>query len=325
MRPPLGGTRGSEEATLSATDDNASAHREAVTVFGGTGFLGRRIARRFAAAGHPVRAASRHPDREVSDPDPDMIAQVKADINEPGSLREALSGGGIVVNAVSLYRERGGTTFHSVHVAGAERVAEEAARVGAKALVHISGIGANRHAGDAYVRSRGEGEDAVRRAFPQAVIIRPSVMFATGDAFLATLAELTRLMPVLPLFGRGETRLQPVHADDVASAVVCAATDEQHHGQVHHAAGPAIYTYRQLVELVMRETGSRAVLLPFPFALWQLTAAVAELLPNPPVTRGQVALMEGDNTADNSPIFAACGIERRRVEATLKEIVAQRR
>lgn len=309
---------------MSASDSPASAERDTVIVLGGTGFLGRRIVQRFAAAGHAVRAASRHPERDRSDGDPETIVQVKADVTELDGLRAALAGAAVVVNAVSLYVERGGATFHAVHVAGAERVAEEASRAGARALVHISGIGADRHAGDPYIRARGAGEDAVRRAFPEAAIIRPSVMFAADGGILTMLAELTRTMPVLPLFGRGDTRLQPVHVDDVARAVVCAASDRMHHGQVHDAAGPVVYTYRDLVELVKRETGARAVLLPFPFPLWQVAAAAAEQLSSPPLTRGQVALMAGDNTAESSPIFAACGIERRRVEATLKEIAARR-
>lgn len=165
----------------------------------------------------------------------------------------------------------------------------------------------------------------MRRTFPGAVILRPSVMFAADDGFLNALADLLRTMPVMPLFGRGATRLQPVDADDVAEAVLCAGSRRSLQGQVHCAAGPEIYSYRQLLELIKRETGSRSLLVPFPFPLWQLTAAVAERLPGALVTRAQVALMAGDNVAETSPIFDECGIERRRVETVLNEIAARKR
>ncbi len=308
-----------------ATDQVLPSDPRTVCVIGGSGFLGARIARAFAVGGHQVVVVARQPDRVPADLRGDRFTARKADIGDAEALRRALEAADIVVNAVSLYTERGSATFRSIHVEGAARLAQTARRAGVEALVHISGIGASRQARDPYCRARGEGEDAVRHAFPGAVILRPSAMFAAEGGFLHTLSELVRTMPVLPLFGRGTTRLQPVHADDVAKAAVCAALRRDLHGQVHFAAGPTIYTYRELLDLIIRQSGSRTILMPYPFTLWHATAAIAERLPGAPVTRAQVALMEHDNVAGQSGIFAACGIERQGVESTIRAITAARR
>ena len=182
-----------------------------VTVFGGTGFLGRRIVRHLQDADFAVCIASRHPDRGPRDVS--GIDTFRADVNDDGSVTSAVSGAWAVVNAVSLYVEHGQRTFQSVHVEAAQRVAMLARQAGVETLVHISGIGADAGSASPYIRSRGRGEAAVLDAFPSAKLIRPAVMFGPGDAFLTPLLTRLRHMPVFPMFGSGETRLQPAYVE----------------------------------------------------------------------------------------------------------------
>src|SRR5262252_7047618 len=193
-----------------------------VTVFGGTGFLGRRIVRHLLDADLAVRIASRHPDRAHSlfSRDVSRIESMYANVNDDGSVAAGVAGAWAVVNAVSLYVERGTCTFHSVHVEAAKRIAMLARQAGSEALVHMSGIGADAGSASPYIRSRGEGEAAVLDSFPSAKLVRPAVMFGPGDAFLTPLLAMLRRTPVFPMFGSGATRLQPVYVDDVAEAIV---------------------------------------------------------------------------------------------------------
>jgi uncharacterized protein YbjT (DUF2867 family) len=193
-----------------------------VTVFGGTGFLGRHIVRHLLDADLAVRIASRHPDSAHSlfSGDVSGIESLHADVNDDSSVARGVAGAWAVVNAVSLYVERGKYTFRSVHVEAAKRIAMLARQAGAETLVHISGIGADAGPASAYIRSRAEGEAAVRAAFPSAKLVRPAVMFGPGDAFLTPLLAMLRRTPVFPMFGSGATRLQPAYVEDVAEAIV---------------------------------------------------------------------------------------------------------
>ena len=192
-----------------------------VTVFGGTGFLGRRVVRHLRNGEYSVRIASRHPERgeKLFGSDDPRLQSVDANIHDERSVADALAGAYGVVNAVSLYVEHGPETFHSVHVEAAQRVAVQAHRAGVERLVHVSGIGSDAASPSLYIRKRGEGELAVRTAFADATIIRPAVMFGPDDAFLTTILKLLRRLPIYPMFGRGLTRLQPAYVNDVAEAI----------------------------------------------------------------------------------------------------------
>jgi NADH dehydrogenase len=277
----------------------APARCRVVTVLGGTGFLGRRIVRHLLDHGLEVRSASRHPERVGSlfgsgEARPEAL---RVDVHDETSVAAALAGAHRVVNAISLHVESGGReTFRAVHVEAAEVVAKLAREAGAARLVHVSGIGADPDSSSGYIRARGMGEAAVRRAFPDATIVRPAVMFGPDDAFLTTLARLVRTLPVCPMFGRGRTRLQPVHVDDVAEAI--ARIFEGANGTVrpcYEFGGPHVYTYADLLRTVARGIGVRARLAPVPFALWEALAFAAEFVPGAaPLTRNQVALMRRD-------------------------------
>jgi uncharacterized protein YbjT (DUF2867 family) len=294
-----------------------------VTVFGGTGFLGRRIVRHLHDADFAVRIASRHPERgrllfsgDISD-----IEAVRADANNEASVATAVSGAWAVVNAVSLYVEHGNCTFQSVHVEAAKRVALLAHQAGAETLVHVSGIGADPRSASPYIRSRGQGEAAVLHAFPSAALIRPAVMFGPGDALLTPLLTMLRRMPVFPMFGPGETRLQPAYVEDVAEAIVRVLRAPAVR-QPYELAGPRVYTYQELLRAIAASTDTRPYLVPFPFSLWHVIGYVSEALPSPPITRNQVELMERDNTADpDAPGFEALQISPQAIENILPQML----
>jgi uncharacterized protein YbjT (DUF2867 family) len=298
-----------------------------VTVLGGTGFLGRRVVRHLLDHGFMVRAASRHAGRvaELFPSDGAGPEPVAVEVHEEASVAAALASAQGVVNAVSLYVERGGReTFRAVHVEAAARVARLARQAGIGRLVHLSGIGADAAAASAYVRARGEGEVAVRQAFPEATILRPSVMFGPDDRFLTTLARLVRTLPAVPLFGRGGTRLQPVHVEDVAEAVARILAEPGAARPCHEFGGPRIYTYAALLRAVADGVGARRPwLVPVPFALWQALAGLAERLPGAPLTRDQVALMRRDNLASAElPGLPELGIAPTPIEDILPAIAA---
>ena len=233
----------------------AATNGRIVTVFGGTGFLGRRIVRHLRSRGFPVRTASRHPDRghRLFGPDDPQLLSVGANIHDERSVADALAGAYGVVNAVSLYIEHGQETFHSVHVEAAQLVAAQAHRAGVDRLIHVSGIGADAASQSRYIRKRGEGELAVRAAFPDAILIRPGVMFGPDDAFLTTILKLLRQLPVYPMFGRGRTRLQPAYVEDVAEAVARIMRRTETHSIIFELGGPPVYSYEQFLRVVARQ------------------------------------------------------------------------
>jgi uncharacterized protein YbjT (DUF2867 family) len=290
------------------------------TVFGGTGFVGRRVVRHLRESGTKVRIVSRH--RALGKYD--GIEQIAADARDQRSVEAAVAGADGVVNAISLYVEHGSDTFHSVHVETAAKIARAARQARIRRFVHVSGIGANTTSPSPYIRSRGEGEAAVQTAFPGAVIVRPAVMFAPDDAFLTTILRLLRSLPAYPIFGDGRTRLQPVYADDVASAIAQILRQSRKPYPVYELAGPRVYSYEELLRTIARIARLRPVLMRMPFAFWDALAGVAEMLPRPPLTRNQVELMQIDTTASESlPGFHALGISPRSLEEELEAILRQ--
>jgi uncharacterized protein YbjT (DUF2867 family) len=301
-----------------AQDHLTDREMRSATVFGGTGFVGRRVVRHLREIGAKVRIVSRHP----AGAENDGIEQIAADAHDECAVEAALAGADGGVNAISLYVEHGNETFHAVHVEAAGKIAKAARQAGLRRFVHISGIGANVASPSTYIRSRGEGEAAVQSAFPGAVIVRPAVMFAADDAFLTTILRLLRSLPAYPIFGDGRTRLQPVHADDVAAAIVQILRQSQKPYPIYELAGPRVYSYEELLRTIARIAGLRRTLMRMPFGLWDAFAALAERLPQPPLTRNQVELMQIDTTAaENLPGFRALGISPRLLEDELEAIL----
>ena len=289
---------------------SAAGHRRLITVFGGNGFLGRRIVRHLLDHGFQVRSASRHPERlglaSRLDAGPETAT---ADIHDDSSVAAALVGAYGAVNAVSLYVERGRVTFDAVHVEAAARVARLARASGTERMIHVSGIGSDPGSSAPYIAARARGEIAVQENFPGAIVIRPAVMFGPGDVFLTTVVRLLRILPVYPMFGRGETKLQPVYVEDVAEGIARVLSGAGGSVASYEFAGARVYTYKELLRTIADRIGARPRLVPLPFALWEFLALGAESLPGSPLTRNQVALMQRDNVpAVDSPGLSSLDI-----------------
>jgi NADH dehydrogenase len=295
--------------------------RQEITVLGGTGFLGGRVVRHLAARRVAVRVAARHAERRNPSVggEPRSLRFVRTDINDDASVQAAVTGAIGVVNAVSLYAERGRASFHAIHVEAAARLAKHARDAGVERLVHVSGIGADPQSSSSYIRSRGEGEEAVRAAFPAATIVRPAVMFGPGDSFVTPLTDLVRRLPMFPLFGQGLTRLQPVSVEDVAEAIARALTAPKP-DRVYELAGPRVYTYRDLIRVIADRVGARPVLVSVPRGAWQTLGFLVEMMPRPLITRSQVELMAIDNVASpECPGFGNLGMAPRPIDSMWSE------
>jgi uncharacterized protein YbjT (DUF2867 family) len=295
-----------------------------VTVFGGTGFLGRRIVERLTRGGATVRVAVRHPEWVKGDRDPDRAGATTAmwaDVRDPLSVAAAITGAESVVNAVSAYIEKGATTYAAVHEHGAANVARECQREGVARLVHISGIGADPAARSTYIRARGRGERVVRDAFSAAVILRPSVMFGWDDAFVNALARIVRSTPVIPLIGGGRTPMQPIHVLDVAEAVSKCLDDPASSGRIYELGGPETQSLRGIIEMIAARLGLRRSFVPVPFALAHPMARLLELLPKAPLTAAQVDLLREPSVP--SPLLPGIddlAINPRRLADTISEL-----
>ena len=271
----------------SAHSTTAAESERVVTVFGGTGFLGRRVVQHLRQHGFYVRVASRHPGAHaLRHPDDPQLQSIKADVRDERSVADALAGAYGAVNAVSLYVEHGRDTFHSVHVESAQRIAAQALRTGVERLIHVSGIGASPRSPSLYIRKRGEGELAVRAGFADAILIRPAVMFGPDDAFLTALLRFLKRLPVYPMFGNGQMRLPPVYVEDVGQATAKILQREQTGPITFECAGPRVYSYEELLKTITSAAGIKPILIPMPFAAWGALARFAEVLPRPPITRG---------------------------------------
>ncbi len=299
-----------------------------VTVFGGSGFVGGQIVRALARKGLRVRVAVRNPGRGYRLRmlgDVGQIEVVQANVRNPASVARALDGAEAVVNAVGVLYEVGRQQFQSLHVMGAQTIAQAAAAEGITRFVQISAIGADPQSPAKYGRTKAEGEAAVREAVPAAVVIRPSIVFGQDDHFFNFFASMAMTSPVLPLIGGGTTRFQPVFVGDVAAAVAAAVTDPAHVGLTFELGGPAPHTFKALMELMLQEIQRNRILLPIPFPAAKLLAVggdvlcaargVLALIPPPPITTDQVEMLRIDNVV--AP--GALGLANLGVPATAME------
>ena len=299
-----------------------------VTILGGSGFVGRYIARRMAQQGWRVRVACRHPNEALfvrTYGPTGQVEPVLADIRHEGSVRAVLRGAHAVVNCVGILAESGANRFGPLQAQGAQTVARLATEAGAQRLVQISAIGADPDSASDYARTKGEGERLVREAFPRAVILRPSIVFGPEDEFFNRFASMARFSPVLPLVGAG-TRFQPVYVDDVAEAAMLAATGRAG-AEVYELGGPDVDTFRELMEMMLGIIRRRRLVLGLPSAVgWAMGAAFDGahrasfgLTPRP-LTRDQVRNLAHDNVVGGEhATFETLGVRPRSMEAILPE------
>ena len=292
-----------------------------VTLFGGAGFIGRHLVRRLTRQGFIVRVATRHPDRaQFLRPlgDVGQVVPLAASVTHAASVRAAVAGASHVVNLVGILYEKGAASFEAVHHAGARAVAEAATAAGVERLVQVSAIGADTTSSSAYARSKAEGEAAARAAFPSVTILRPSIVFGPEDDFFNRFAVMARLSPVLPLVGGGHSKFQPVYVGDVAEAIERGLTDPATQGKTYELGGPRVYSFRELMELLLKEIHRHRPLVTLPTGIARLQARFLEFLPKPPLTRDQLRLLESDNVVGAGALtLADLGITAQAVEAIL--------
>lgn len=309
--------------------------RRVITVFGGSGFIGRHLVRRLAHEGALIRVAVR--DIEAAAflkplGDVGQIVMVPTDVTDPGQVREALTGADEAVNLVGIMSEWGKRTFQRIHAEAAGTIAKTAAASGTRRLVHVSAIGADPESKSAYASTKAAGEAAASTAFPGVTIVRPGVAFGAEDKFFNMFASLARFSPVLPVFGcptvpkvsvcagpdrlieidfygDGGTRMQPVFVGDVAEAICRALADNDTISRTYQLGGPEVYSFKKLMEMTLAASGRRRLLVPVPFFWASFWAWFLEKWPAPLLTRDQVTLLKSDNIADeNTPGFAELGI-----------------
>lgn len=299
--------------------------RGLVTVFGGSGFLGRYAVRALAKDGWRIRVSLRRPHlapelRVMGDVG--QIELFQANVRMVASVDEALEGADAVVNLVGLLYESGKQTFQALHVDAARVIAEAAAKRGVTRMVQVSAIGADAASASVYARTKAEGEAAVRAAIPTAAILRPSVVFGEEDEFFNRFAAMAGVSPALPLIGGGKNKMQPVYAGDVGAAIAAALAAPDAPGRTYELGGRAAYTFRELMELMLRETGRRRALVPLPFAAAEILGVAGDIVAKigfpPPVTTDQLRLLRLDNVmTPGAPGLAELGISPTALEAVL--------
>ena len=294
-----------------------------ITVFGGTGFVGSQVVQALARQGWRIRVACRRPDRAYKLQTAGTVGQIKAvlcDAGDAAQVAEAIHGANAVINLVGILYETPGRTFEAMHVGVSRTIAEACAAAGVDRLVQMSALGVSPESDSDYARTKAAAEMAVREVKPDAVIVRPSVVFGAGDDFLNKFAKMAQMAPVLPLIGGGQTKFQPVYVGDVAEALARAAGRAEAAGQTYELGGPAVMTFEDVLRLVARETYRTPGFVPLPFALAKMLGSLAQIPAilgfKPVLTKDQMVLLETDNVvAADAQGLAALGIEPTGVEA----------
>ncbi|MEM0899433.1 MAG: complex I NDUFA9 subunit family protein [Pseudomonadota bacterium] len=275
-----------------------SADKKTITVFGGSGFLGRHVAKALVERGYKVRAAVRHPEKAghlAATHGPGNAEAVKADLRDPEAVATALKGASAAVNLVGILFESGKQTFQAVQFEGAKNVADACSAAGVP-LVHVSAIGADARSASDYARAKAQAENAVLEALgEEAVILRPSIVFGPEDNFFNQFADMSKFSPALPLIGGGRTKFQPVYVGDVAEAVAKGIDGELTGGTIYELGGPDVLTFRECLEEMLKVVGRKRLFAPIPFWAAKIQGAIFEKLPKPLITRDQVRLLKRDN------------------------------
>lgn len=295
-----------------------------ITVFGGSGFVGRYVVRRLVKAGYRVRVATRRPHLAYELKPMGAVGQiqlVQANLRNKASIARAVEGASGVINLVGILFQSGRQSFQGLQAQGAKAIAEAAKAEGIDRFVQISAIGADPEGDSLYAQTKAAGEQAVRETIPEAVILRPSIVFGPEDEFFNKFADMARFVPALPLIGGGQTRFQPVYVDDVAEAVLASLESDEAKGQVYELGGPQIYTFKELMAFILTTIRRRRLLVPVPFLAaggLGLAGEASGKLPfvEPFLTRDQVKLLKSDNVvSDDARTLTDLGVEAETIEA----------
>ena len=296
--------------------------RKVATVFGGAGFIGRQVVQRLAREDWVVRVVTRDPLGARGMHTMGRVGQIAglaADVTDEAGVARAVTGAGVVVNCVGILHGK----FDAVQGEGPARIGRLSAAAGVERVVHISAIGADAASESAYARSKAAGEAGLLAGFPEATILRPSIVFGEGDAFFNRFAQMGMVMPFMPVIC-GETKFQPVHVGDVADAVMAALADPATKGRVYELGGPRAWSFRELLAFIVKEIGRRRPLVNIPLGLARFQAKLAELLPNPPLTQDQLILLQRDNVvAPGALTLSDLGIKPAAVEALVPPYLAR--
>ena len=289
-----------------------SKQTQLITIFGGSGFIGRHLIQNLAAQGYRIRVGVRRPDLAGHLQPLGVVGQimpVQANVRFPQSLESACQGADIVINLAGILNPSGNQSFYAVHEFGAKAVAQAAAKANVSKLIHMSAIGADVNAASKYLKSKGVGEENILNAFPSATIVRPSLVFGPEDMFFNRFAELARFSPVLPLIGGGRTKYQPVYVGDVAKAISNILDSASSQGKVYELGGPEVLSLKQLLQFIIKTTKRTRLLVPMPWFMAKLTGRVLGLLPNPMLTYDHVIMMQSDNVVSDEAKKAHCTLQ----------------
>ena len=293
--------------------------QQRVTIFGGSGFIGRYVVERLADQGAVVTVAVRDVEKAKFLRPLGQVGQVtpiSVNVHNTNAVARAVEGADAVINLVGILYKTGRQTFQTLHAEVPAAIGRVCADQGIKRLVHVSAIGAQPSAWSEYLRSKGAGEEAVRETFPGVTILRPSVLFGPEDRFFNLFGALARVLPVLPLYGGGKTRFQPVFVGDVAAAIVNALADASTIGKTYELGGPAVYSYAELMKVVLAQTRRKRLLVPVPFFVGEIQATLLGLMPNPLLTRDQILSLKTDNVvAEAAMTLADLGVQPTALEA----------
>lgn len=277
-----------------------------VTIFGGSGFIGRSLVQRFAREGAIIRVPVRNPAQALFLKTMGHVGQVtlvKINIHDKQAIKACCEDSEIVINLIGILYEKGSSTFKKIHIELAETIAKSAVEADVKTLLHMSALNADPNAKSIYAKTKSQGEQAILNAYPQATIFRPSLVFGPHDHFFNRFSELSRFSPILPLIGNGKTRLEPIYVEDVVEAIVIASQQSTAQGKVYELGGPKIYSLKKLFEIMLETIQCKRLLLPLPYFMAKIIGFFCEVLPSPPLTRDQVKLLQKDIVTDKKGLI----------------------
>ncbi len=300
-----------------------------ITVVGGSGFLGRYVVHRLAGQGYVIRVLCRHPSEATFLKPAGNVGQIVpdyADLAKPESLKGKVDNSAAVINLVGILYESGKHSFSRIHAQGAEKLAKLAKEAGVPRFVQVSALGVSKASNSTYARTKLAGEEAVRGVYPNATILRPSVLFGAEDNFFNQFARMSQFSPALPAIGGGETKFQPVYVDDVAQAITTVLERRDTAGKTYELGGPKVFTFKEILQYIGEVTGQKRALVPIPYSVAGLMGSITQLLPNPMLTSDQVRLLKYDNIVSEEALtFADLGITPTPVEAVVPEYLGYRK